>query len=230
MAAINAGGVLKSGLAMERQRCIRLSAMLTMKLVIIQMLGRVFILGLPMVCLAASPTTGDTNLDALWKADELRLTELQNSDAGQLDELVARFDQWMQTQDREAFQKLPDEFSSILRWFSSRNKDQEQIANLKAMIKHAESLLQQKQIALTNVQQKIALLKLNPKQLAEVENYNQSLRSEPSSTMEWLRTKSTQYDITKDVVLMLVSFPLGMFAEAARRRWTARRKVSRKME
>jgi hypothetical protein len=90
--------------------------------------------------------------------------------------------------------------------------------------------LQQKQIALTNVQQKIALLKLNPKQLAEVENYNQSLRSEPSSTMEWLRTKSTQYDITKDVVLMLVSFPLGMFAEAARRRWTARRKVSRKME
>ena len=134
MEAVNAGGVLKSGLAMERQRCIRLSGMLTMKLVIIQMLVGVFILGLPMVCLAASPATGDTNLDALWKADERRLTELQNSDAGQLDELVARFDQWMQTQDRETFQKLPDEFSSILRWFSSRNKDQEQIANLKAMI------------------------------------------------------------------------------------------------
>ena len=90
--------------------------------------------------------------------------------------------------------------------------------------------MQQKQIDLTNVQQKIALLKLNPKQLDEIEKYNQSLKSEPASAMEWLTIRSTQYDITKDVVLMLVSFPLGMLAEVARHKWASKRRASKEME
>lgn len=199
----------ETGLAISQQKRIRPQDILTMRRVIIQWLFLILLLGLPVVC----PAAASTNTDIDWDA------------------MVSRLGNWLQTNDsNEALEKLPEEFSSILQMLNSRTKAQEQIAGLQEIIRNAESLLQQKEIALTNMQQKIALLKLDPKQLGEIEKYNQSLKSEPASTMEWLRIKSTQYDITKDVVLMFVSFPLGMLAEAARHKWASKRRVSKKTE
>ena len=188
------------------------------------------VLLMPIVCRAASPPNKDTNFDGFWNSDERILNELQSLDARKVDELVSRFDQWIKTQDSEPLLKLPEEFSPISRWFTTRTKEQEQIASLQVTIRTAEALLKQKQLALTNVQQKIALLKLNPQQLAEVEQYNQSLKHEPSSAMEWLKTRSTQYDISKDILLTLLGVPAGMVAEYVRRKWVQKRRVPTTME
>ena len=141
------------------------------------MLVRVFALGVPMVGLTTFSANADTNLDAHSNTEKQRLAKVQNRETHQPDDLVASFDKWLQTQDSVELQKLPDELSSVLQWFADRYKDEEQIEDLKETIERAKSLLLEKQIALTNVQQKIALLKLNPKQLAEVEKYTSSAES-----------------------------------------------------
>jgi septal ring factor EnvC (AmiA/AmiB activator) len=145
-----------------------------------------------------------------------------------LDNLVIKFENWFNTHDsEEALEKLPDEFAGVFKMLTSAATLQDQIVNLRETIRRADSSLREKEVALERIQQQLAVIKLSPKQLADIERYNKTIDKEPSSATEWLAMSSTRYDILKDIVISIISLGVGMWAEQVRKGWATKRKASR---
>jgi hypothetical protein len=107
--------------------------------------------------------------------------------------------------------EFPEELGALVQALRSRSEMKDQIDALASQIQKSTALLTDKKKSLDELQRKIDLLKLTPKELAILENYNRSVSRKPESLGQWLHTKGFQYDITKDVVMGLIFTVLGLF-------------------
>lgn len=111
--------------------------------------------------------------------------------------------------DRGTLLNVSVEYSNLVAKILSQTEVAQQLEMLKQELGATELKIEEKRKALTNIAQKIDMLKLTPSQIAIIETYNRSLVHEPDF-WQWLHTKSTWFEVGKDVSISLLFFLLGI--------------------
>jgi hypothetical protein len=123
--------------------------------------------------------------------------------------LVTRVTETPKTPQAELLAKLPGSSTELITELAAvQVETQELISKLESDTKSAESLLQQKQQSLKDLERKIALLQLTPEQRTIVQQYNRTLTRD-LALIEWLSLKTTWYGIFASFFTSFIFYRLG---------------------
>lgn len=103
------------------------------------------------------------------------------------------------------------------------SKLQQEKADTETGLKSAKTML-------TNVEQKIQLLHLQPSQLKAIEDYNKSVNQEPASFWDWFTERRTIYELVAAVLIAAISFGAGATWDVLRESKHKRKTVAHKKE
>lgn len=112
--------------------------------------------------------------------------------------------------DTQLLAQLPKDSRELIEELASvQLKTQKLIMKLEGDTSSAETLLQEKQKSLDDLQRKIALLQLTPEQRAIVEQYNKTVSPDPN-LWEWLTKRTTWYEAGVATLISWFFYFLGV--------------------